>query len=176
MRGNYPLFAVDGLAASAAARLWSAQGANSLDVAWQVLLVVALLRCCGWGLVRYLAVCFFVLLAPSSRVVPIVEEWAAERRGYLASAGPQILVLLAAYYGLVNVSGAGKRVVLKGSVLVLCTGLALGAGTLDRNHNYRSALWPLRMNCRAIPIRRSIVTSGLCNTNRTSRGSIPIWS
>ena len=154
---------------------------TSLDVAWQVLLVVALLHCCGWGLVRYPRLAypggsFFVLWAPSSSVVPIVEEWAAERRVYLASAGPQILVLLAAYYGLVNVSGAGKRVVLKGSVLVLCTGLALGAGTLDRNHNYRSALWPLRMNCRAIPIRRSIVTSGLCNTNRTSRGSIPIWS
>lgn len=52
-----------------------------LDVAWQVLLVVALLLCRGWGLVHYprLAypgVWFFVLLAPSSSVVPIVEEWA----------------------------------------------------------------------------------------------------
>ena len=116
-----------------------------LDVAWQALLVIALLLCCGWGLVRYprLAypgVWFFVLLAPSSSVVPIVEEWAAERRVYLASAGPLILVLLAAYYGLVNVLGAGKRVVLTGSGLVLCTGLALGAGTLDRNRDYRSAL------------------------------------
>jgi len=75
---------------------------------------------------------FFVLLAPSSRVVPIVEEWAAERRVYLASAGPQILVLLAAYYGLVNVSGAGKRVVLMG----------IGAGFVQRTGVGRRDLGP----------------------------------
>ena len=168
-------------------------------MAWQALLVIALLLCCGWGLVRYprLAypgVWFFVLLAPSSSVVPIVEEWAAERRVYLASAGPLILVLLAAYHGLVNVLGAGKRVVLTGSGLVLCTGLALGAGTLDRNRDYRSALtvWEKDLAVRPDNMRvlrglafahelagntdtGLIFTSGACNTNPTSRGSILIW-
>ena len=114
------------------------------DVFFQALLLVALLVCCGWGLVRYpqLAypgVWFFLLLAPSSSVVPIAEEWAAERRVYLALAGPLLLVLLAAHRSLLGLLGAGKRVVLLGSGLVFCAALAMGAATFSRNLDYRSA-------------------------------------
>lgn len=71
------------------------------DVAPQALLLGGLLALCGWGLLRhprlaYPGLWFFILLAPSSSVVPIAEEWAAERRVYLALAGPLALVCVAA--------------------------------------------------------------------------------
>ena len=115
------------------------------DVALQAAFIITLLLCCGWGLFRhsrlaYPVFFFFALLAPSSSVVPIAEEWAAERRVYLALAGPLLLVLVAGYSGLVALLGAGKRTVLSAAVLVSAAALALGAITLNRNRDFHSAL------------------------------------
>ena len=84
---------------------------------------------------------FFILLAPSSSVVPIAEEWAAERRVYLALAGPLALVCVAAYGAVRRVLAA--RAPCAGLGLALCAALALGATTWQRNGAYRSgvAIW-----------------------------------
>lgn len=120
-----------------------------LDVAPRAAVVLVLLAGCGWGLVCYPRLAypvfwFFALLAPCSSIVPIAEEWAAERRVYLALAGPLVLVLVAAYYGLLGLfdtdKGAGRqRAAQVGLGLVFCAALALGTTTFYRNRDYRSA-------------------------------------
>ena len=117
-----------------------------VDVTPQALLLSGLLALCSWGLLRhprlaYPGLWFFILLAPSSSVIPIAEEWAAERRVYLALAGPLALVC-------VVVHGAARRVLAAralyaGLGLALCAALALGVTTRQRNGAYRSgvAIW-----------------------------------
>lgn len=120
-----------------------------LEVAPQALLLLALLALCGWGLVRYPrlaypAFWFFALLAPSSSVIPIAEEWAAERRVYLALAGPLALLPVTAYWALQHgLGGERKWAGVVGLGLVLCVVVALGAATWQRNRDYRSgvAIW-----------------------------------
>ncbi|MEE3258022.1 MAG: tetratricopeptide repeat protein [Candidatus Latescibacterota bacterium] len=120
-----------------------------LEVAPRALLLLGLMALCGWGLVRYPRQAypffwFFALLAPSSSVIPIAEEWAAERRVYLALAGPLVLLLAAAYWALRRgLCGARKWVGVVGLGLVLCVMVALGAETWQRNRDYRSgvAIW-----------------------------------
>ncbi|MEO7455978.1 MAG: tetratricopeptide repeat protein [Gemmatimonadaceae bacterium] len=52
-------------------------------------------RVTRWGWIAFLGAWFFLLLAPSSSVVPIVTEIAAERRIYLALAAVMVLVVAA---------------------------------------------------------------------------------
>lgn len=108
------------------------------EVWWQLPVVVALAAATLWAVVRrpvagFLGAWFFVVLSPSSSVVPLVEQTVAEHRMYL----PLAAVLTAAAWWL--------------ATLPLLRHLALllplaGAGivlTLVRNHDYRSelALW-----------------------------------
>lgn len=57
--------------------------------------IIAWLRVERWGWFGFLGAWFFLLLAPSSSVVPITTEIAAERRVYLALAAVMVLVVLA---------------------------------------------------------------------------------
>lgn len=74
---------------------------------------------------------FFLLLAPSSSIVPIRTEMAAERRVYLAFAA----VVLIAVMGIValarrRTAGAGQRTMASAGLGAVC--LALAAGTYQR--------------------------------------------
>jgi tetratricopeptide (TPR) repeat protein len=88
--------------------------------------VVALVRRSPWG---FLGAWFFVILAPSSSVVPLVTQTIAEHRMYL----PLAAIVVAAVIGIQAVAGRGT-----GWVLAALAVLA-GAGTYLRNEDYRSA-------------------------------------
>jgi len=78
----------------------------------------------------FAACSFFLILAPTSSVVPIVLQPMAENRVYL----PLAAVLTLAAAGLDNVLGGRRRtLVLLGGAAVLCAG-----ATVSRNRNYGS--------------------------------------
>lgn len=82
----------------------------------------------------FLGIWFFLLLAPSSSVVPIKTEMAAERRIYLASAAVFLLIVLAgrALFDRMRVAGAGRRLV------IAAAGLVLTVATFCRGLTYSS--------------------------------------
>jgi Flp pilus assembly protein TadD len=102
------------------------------------LLVSSLLALTAWALVRrpalgFLGACFFLILAPSSSIVPVATQTMAEHRMYL----PLIpLVVLA----VVGIRGAFGRAAW---AAVSAIALALLGATWQRNETYRSAesLW-----------------------------------
>ena len=106
---------------------------------WQGLVILALLGATGWAL-RYrpvpgfLGAWFFVILAPSSSVVPLVSQTIAEHRMYLP---------LAAIVALV--AGAAATRLAPRVLLAAGLGFALAAGlaTRQRNRLYHDerALW-----------------------------------
>ncbi len=86
----------------------------------------------------FLGTMFFLLLAPTSSVVPIADP-AAEHRMYLASAVPILLVVLAAAEVLRRRPGIARLRRSVHGILVL-TVAALGVRTALRNMDYRSAV------------------------------------
>lgn len=115
---------VTGLTGAPGALLLSALGVATL-VAWRRSPQLAFVG--SW---------FFLLLAPSSSVVPIRTEMAAERRVYLAFAA----VVLLAVVGIVafarrRTAGAGRRVLASAALGAVC--LVLAAATYQRAKLYR---------------------------------------
>jgi tetratricopeptide (TPR) repeat protein len=118
----------------------------------QSLLIVALLAGTIWALRRrypigFIGAWFFLILAPSSSIVPIVTEIAAERRMYLPLAAVIVLLVIGAYH-LLNVaarrfSTSERSFQRVGIGLALIAVAALCAGTIARNGNFRSetAIW-----------------------------------
>src|SRR6266542_1545511 len=106
------------------------------DVLPSAILVVALLTATVVALVRrprigFLGAWFFITLAPTSSIVPIVTEVGAERRMYLPLIG---LIALA-------VVAIAPRLRKAGAVTVLAVvSAALLSATVSRNREYRSAL------------------------------------
>ena len=78
----------------------------------------------------FLGACFFLILAPTSTVVPIAEQPMAESRMYLPLAAVAVLVTLWSY-----ALGPRRAFVVLGAATV-----GLGALTFYRNHDYRSGL------------------------------------
>ncbi len=105
------------------------------EVAPFALLLVALLALTAFALWRrpafgFLGAWFFVILAPTSSVVGGTRQMLAEHRMYLSLAAVSVLVVLAAHAWL------GRRAALFFAALTV----VLGAATIHRNHDYRSAL------------------------------------
>ena len=105
---------------------------------WQSLVVLALLAATVWALVRkpvlgFAGAWFFLILAPSSSVVPLVAQTIAEHRMYLPLAALVTVACLAL------VRWTGKRAPWLLAPLILIAGLAAAV----RNHDYRDpiALW-----------------------------------
>ena len=102
--------------------------------------IVALVR---WPAAGFLGAMFFLTLAPTSSVVPILSEVGAERRMYLPLAAIVVLVVASVPY----VVSAFRRTVGIGPpkgghyvlILVVVVG-ALGVRTVERNRDYDSAL------------------------------------
>jgi tetratricopeptide (TPR) repeat protein len=77
---------------------------------------------------------FFVTLAPTSSIVPIVSEVGAERRMYLPLAGLVVTAVAVAYVGLRRLPAYSRIAI----VTVLC--LLAAAGTYARNREYTDKL------------------------------------
>jgi tetratricopeptide (TPR) repeat protein len=103
---------------------------------------VALVR---WPRVGFLAAAFFLTLAPTSSVIPIVSEVGAERRMYLPFAALAVLAAVAVRR-VVEGTGAGgsrrRRARIAGSLSVIVLA-ALAVRTVYRNAEYATplALW-----------------------------------
>lgn len=108
------------------------------EVWWQAALLAALVAGTVALLVRrpkagFVMAWFFIVLAPSSSIVPVATQTMAEHRVYLALAGPVVLVVWGLSVWL------GRRVWLAAAALALAGGVATAA----RNTDYATAhgLW-----------------------------------
>ena len=98
------------------------------------LVAIGMAGTAAWAVLRgsrigFLAACFFILLAPTSSVVPVAEQPIAENRMYLPLAA---LVVM-------GVGATGGVRGWRGAVL-LGVAVALGTLTMVRNRDYRSAI------------------------------------
>jgi tetratricopeptide (TPR) repeat protein len=108
------------------------------------LTAVALWRWPSWG---FGGAWFFLILAPTSSLVPIANEVGAERRAYLPLAGLIALVVLAAYQVLGRRPGAGRWL----AAAVVLAALALGYRTGERNRDFATSLALWRTVVEAVP-------------------------
>ena len=112
--------------------------------------IIAWLRVERWGWFAFLGTWFFLLLAPSSSVVPITTEIAAERRVYLALAAVCVFVVVAcvALYRRV-----ASRAVPQTRVAALAAGvcIVLALVTFSRSSTYASSLSLWRDTVRKAP-------------------------
>jgi tetratricopeptide (TPR) repeat protein len=114
----------------------------------QAALVFGLLGATVWSLRRRPAIGFlgawcFLILAPSSSLLPIATEIAAERRMYLPLCALVTLLVMASWTLLRRAVPSGRvRVSLALAAVMLTAGL-LGWGTIRRNEVYRRevAIW-----------------------------------
>lgn len=104
----------------------------------QALLLAALVALTGWALGRrpalgFVGAWFFVILAPSSSVIPLITQTMAEHRMYL----PLAAVIVLGVIGWQRVAGRGFWPGIAAAALAM-----LGL-TVARNHDYRSteAIW-----------------------------------
>jgi len=85
-----------------------------------------------WPRAAFLGAAFFLILAPTSSIVPGNRQTSAEHRMYL----PLACVIVLAVAGIVRAAGRRER----GAALALCLlAVPLGAATVRRNRDYRSA-------------------------------------
>ncbi len=111
----------------------------------QGLMVLGLLTATGWALARrpaagFLGLCFFLILAPTSSILPSVGEAAAERRMYLPLAAVLITVVMAVDAGLQKAKIESAMQWRFGRAIFSAVVIALTAATIRRNEDYRSAL------------------------------------
>jgi Tfp pilus assembly protein PilF len=96
------------------------------------LVIIGLLAATAWALVRhpaagFLGAWFFVILAPSSSIIPVATQTVAEQRMYL----PLIAVVVGVVLGLQRLPGRA------GPAVVLGLAVILGGLTARRNETYR---------------------------------------
>lgn len=115
-------------------------------VAAQATLLLLLLLGTGWALVRkpplgFLGAWFFLILAPSSSVVPVATQTMTEHRMYLSLAAVIVLVVLLLQ----------RRLGRAALPIWLALALALGATTARRNIDYHSPLGLWADTARKLP-------------------------
>lgn len=113
--------------------------------------LLALLALTVWALTRrraaaFPAACFFLILAPTSSILPIATEVAAERRMYLPLAALVVLVVVGGW-SLIRRLGGGSGEGRSPAALryglgavVAALAVALAWGTVERNRDYATAL------------------------------------
>ncbi|MEW4563232.1 tetratricopeptide repeat protein [Bremerella sp. JC770] len=132
---------------------------QSLDHGWRAtttltqaalpgMIILVLLGCTFWSMFKYprwsfLGGWFFLVLAPTSSILPI-KDVAVEHRMYVPSAAVLALVVLLVFEGLCRQYGSRKQAVgqIRRSMLVagVATTLLLAGVTLARNEVYRTRL------------------------------------
>lgn len=110
---------------------------------------VAALR--KWPAAGFCGLWFFLILAPTSSIVPVVSQTGAEHRMYLPLAGVVGLAVAGVHAALQRIgdrTGAPSRVVLP--LLVAAAAAALSVRTFARNLDYRSdiAIWEATLESR----------------------------
>jgi tetratricopeptide (TPR) repeat protein len=137
-----------------------AQGAARIVPYACLIGVLLLITCVAWfkrPTVGFLGVWFFVILAPSSSVVPLVTQTVAEKRMYLPLLGVVALVALAAFTVLPGVTRTreetGRRWLGQSvrAVVLEVMVVALTVTTIARNRDYRSALSIWRVTAQDCP-------------------------
>jgi protein O-mannosyl-transferase len=124
--------------------------ARSIGEIWpSALAVLLLLGATAWGLsqarharirmVAFACAWFFLILAPSSSILPLATEIAAERRMYLPLIAVIALAVVAANGLLTRLAAGEARAVLGGTIALLIAAL-LCMLTIQRNEDYRTAL------------------------------------
>jgi Flp pilus assembly protein TadD len=113
------------------------------DVAPQAVIVVALLAATVWALAKrpamgFLAASFFIILAPTSSVIPIATEVGAERRMYLSLAALIVLVVVGVRRAVRPAGRNGPRYA--GNLVVATSAILLAAATIQRNTEYHDGL------------------------------------
>jgi tetratricopeptide (TPR) repeat protein len=115
------------------------------------ILVGLLLAATLWAIIRrpsagFLGACFFLLLSPSSSLVPVASEVAAEHRMYLPLAAVVVLAVTLLYQGwqwlvkrIAPQASAGAVWALPLATAAIVVAI-LGYGTLERNNDYRAEL------------------------------------
>jgi tetratricopeptide (TPR) repeat protein len=141
---------------------------TAADVVWQGLLVVALLAMTVVALVRwpragFAAAAFFIVLAPTTSIVPIATEVGAERRMYLPLAALITLVVTGtAYVG--RAFTARQTTALSDRAftarrgapyVLLAVCLVLGGLTIRRNVDYRDEMTLWRQTLERYPHARA---------------------
>lgn len=132
------------------------QSLSIAEVLPQAAVLLALLAATGFALWRrpplgFLGAWFFVILSPTSSIVPILTEVGAERRLYLPLAAAVVLFVLAAWT-LVERRGAGSKPPSDRAATgrerafqagVLAVAIVLGWLTFERNREYQTeiAIW-----------------------------------
>jgi tetratricopeptide (TPR) repeat protein len=109
------------------------------DVWWQGLVVLALLGATVWALIRkpvagFLGAWFFLILAPSSSVLPLVTQTMAEHRMYLPLAAVIAFLVLGLHAFLRRPAPTFTL------TLTFALALPLGGLTVARNRDYRDAV------------------------------------
>jgi tetratricopeptide (TPR) repeat protein len=97
------------------------------------MVIAILLALRRWPAMAFLGLCFFLILAPSSSIVPVATQTIAEHRMYLPLAALTIAVAL----------GLQRWLKQRAWVAAMALALPLAAATHLRNRDYRSAvaLW-----------------------------------
>jgi tetratricopeptide (TPR) repeat protein len=120
---------------------WRA-ASSPAQVALPALLLVALLGATVWGLLRrspaaFAGAWFFLILAPTSSVIPIVTEVAAEHRMYLPVAAVIVLVVLGLFHGGRRLSATKRpRMAAVGLVAAAAVVIVFARMTHARNADY----------------------------------------
>ena len=99
------------------------------------LTVWLLLRCPAAG---FCLAWFFLLIAPTSSLIPFVNEGAAERRIYLAIAGPVVLLICLGYRGVVLWSPSPRALRTAGVAGLLVVAMMIAASH-SRHRDFRSS-------------------------------------
>ena len=124
------------------ARTWT-------EVLPQGLFILAVLGATIIALVRrswlgFIGAWFFMILAPTSSFVPIATEIVAERRMYLPLAAVVTLVVILAREGGLRAAWTlalpRRSMGIAGIVVAASLVAAMGYATIDRNHDYHSAI------------------------------------
>lgn len=149
------------------------------QAAWPLTIVLLLLALTAWALWRkplagFLALCFWITLAPSSSIVPIATEVGAERRMYLPLAALTILVVVAIWQWIHAADAAASqrarlRYVLGAMAVAI---VALGTRTILRNQQYGDPieLWTEAVEWRPHGRARHNLAIALIRAGRRSDG------
>ena len=121
------------------------------DVALPALFLTAALAATVFGVWKrhpagFAGAVFFLVLAPSSSLLPVASEVAAEHRMYLPLAAMLSLIVTAGWWAVARwLPGTSRRTAVAAiaGALVLASVVTLGARTRDRNRDYASQeqLW-----------------------------------
>ncbi len=116
------------------------------QIAPGLIVISALLAATVWALVRkpkwgFVSAWFFLVLAPSSSIMPI-KDLAFEHRMYLPLAAPAVAAILAVWLIAARLSRRQLAIGIT-ALLCLCAAAGLTAMTLQRNAQYRSevSIW-----------------------------------